>query len=257
MPTLLDRRYQAVLLKLRHGAASGVQRAWNRLPAYNEADVAKFTAAAVPIVVAARKQATHLTDAYLSLMLKRPPVGLTVPEIRNGIDPDEVYKRPFVNVWTALGNRVPYVDAVAAGLARATATAQTDVALTSRAAAVDYAAKDPSIVGWERVPEDDACDFCLLASTQQYGSEDLMPLHDRCGCTVQPITSSDSRAGQSVLNHDLLADLGAKGVKVYDGGEVRTYGSTDPAGMVVREHGELGPVITKAGDSFTGPDDIS
>lgn len=245
-----------MLAKLRLGAANGVQRAWDALPSYNEADVATFTARAVPVVTAARKQATHFTSAYLSLMLKRPAVALAVPVIRNGADPADVYKRPFVNVWTALGNHVAYVDAVAAGLARATATAQTDVALTSRAAAVDYAAKDPSIVGWERVPEDDACDFCLLASTQQYGSEDLMPLHDRCGCTVQPITSSDSRAGQSVLNHDLLSDLGAKGVKVYDGGEVRTYGNPDPTGMVVREHGELGPVITKAGDSFTGPDDI-
>jgi hypothetical protein len=257
MASVLDRRFQAARLKVRHGASERVQRVWNALPHYDEANVAEFVGRAVPIVGAARKTATHLTDAYLSLMLKRPPIGLTVPEIRNGVDPDEVYKRPFVNVWTALGKGVPYEQAVAAGLARAASTADMDVALTSRAATVDYAEKDSSIVGWERVPDDDACDFCLLASTQQYGSSDLMPLHNFCNCSQQPITGSDSRAGQSVLNHDLLSDLGAKGVKVYDGGEVRTYGSTDPAGMVVQEHGELGPVITKAGDSFAGPDDIS
>ena len=73
-----------------------------------------------------------------------------------------------------------------------------------------------------------------------------MPL----ACTVDPITADDRRG--SILNRQLLDDLNAKGVTVYDGGKVRTYGGTGQgAAMAVHDHGELGPLITNAHDDFT------
>lgn len=44
------------------------------------------------------------------------------------------------------------------------------------------------IVGYERVPDGNACDLCDLASGQRYTRGDLMPIHDGCGCGVEPLT---------------------------------------------------------------------
>lgn len=232
MATVLDRRYQEALARLRLTAAGGVERAWLSLPSYDRADVATFVNRAVPIVGAAQRNAVSLTGAYLSRSLKSRVVALdlaatTGAAVRNGATPADVYGRAFVTVWRALGAGSRFEDAVASGLARATATAQTDVALSSRAAAVEYASRDSRITGWRRVADSGACPLCAAASDQTYHSDDVMPIHDRCGCTVEPIV-----------------------------GEATTP-SGPPAGVAIHEHGELGPVLAKEGDDFTGPDDLS
>lgn len=153
--------------------------------------------------------------------------------VRNGATPDDVYRRSFVTVWTDLSKGTPWADAVAAGLARATATAQTDVALSTRAAATEYAARDPRILGFRRVPDDGACDLCQLASEQSYGSGDLMPIHDRCGCTVEP-----------ELDESAIGDTS------------RPSGELDGIGVAIHDHGELGPVLGVAGQTFTSEADL-
>lgn len=47
------------------------------------------------------------------------------------------------------------------------------------------------IVGYERVPDGGACVLCLTAAGQRYHSDDLMPIHDKCGCGVEPLTEDD------------------------------------------------------------------
>jgi hypothetical protein len=164
------------------------------------------------------------------------PADLIGAAVRNGAEPAEVYARPFVNVWTALGKGVPWIEAVHAGFARATSTAETDVALSSRAAATAYAAADDRIVGFQRVPDGGACDFCSLVAGQRYHSEDLMPLHNRCGCTVEPIVGAERRLFTGRLENDVV------------------HG--DGISVVVREHGELGPVLANDADHFTSENEL-
>lgn len=240
MATVLARRYQAHLAILRDRAAVGVQSVWDRLPGYDEKNVEPFLAKAVPIIGDAQRGAVRLTDAYMARAAKGKIYGLLAGPngqdligagVRNGVSPEDVYRRPLVTVWTALSKGVQYDKAIASGLARATATAQTDVALSTRAAAVEYGNRDPNIIGWSRVPDDGCCDLCELASEQRYGSSDLMPIHDRCGCTVEPETGS-------------LGDTAPPS------------GELDGVAVAIQEHGELGPVLTKAGDNFTSEADL-
>ena len=223
MPALVE-RYQQRLTLIRTSTSAAVEQAWDDLGGYDEADVPTFLARATPVVAAGQAQAANLTDAYIATELNRSPLGLdpalvTGAAVRSGADPEEVYRRPFVQTWTALSKGTRWEDAVAAGRARAGNAAATDIALSSRAAGQVVAARDPRISGWQRVPDNDACKFCRLVAGQRYKREQLMPLHPYCGCTVRPIHRADR-------------------------GNFTGRRENDPAGVAIHEHGELGPVLT-------------
>lgn len=50
---------------------------------------------------------------------------------------------------------------------------------------------EQAIVGYERVPDGDACKLCNLAAGQRYRKPNLMPIHNRCGCGVRPLVEAD------------------------------------------------------------------
>jgi hypothetical protein len=228
--------YQNQLATLRTLTSRQVGHTWTGLGSYDKGDVDRFISRVVPQVQSGQRQAVRLTNAYMARFTKGRPANLdlealTGAGVRNGAAPAEVYTRPFVNVWTALSKGVPFVDAVRSGLARVTSTAEMDVALSSRAASVAYAATDDRIVGFERVPDGGACEFCSLVSGQRYHSEDLMPLHNRCGCTVEPLMGVPVGRSRDVVHGDGVI-------------------------AAVRDHGELGPMLTNGADAFTSADDI-
>lgn len=243
--------YQARLATLRRRVSQFAAQQWEQLPNYRDTSVDPFVTKIVPVVRAGQVSAVRLTDAYLAHRTTTPVQGLDIEQLvgaaaRNGVSPEEVYARPFATVWTSLSKGAEYADAVAAGLARLRSTAEVDITLSMRAAAVDFASSEDTITGWQRVPDGAACDFCLMASTQRYHSEDLMPLHNNCGCTVDPITGPD----RHVINRELLDRLNASSAA---DAEAITADQ-----LAVHDHGELGPVLGAAGDHFdSGPDDIA
>jgi hypothetical protein len=236
MPSLLTLRYQQQLAHLRATTSNRVGTVWTRLGSYDEADVARFVDQAVPLVQSGQRQAVRSTNAYMARFSRGQLADLDLADltgaaVRNGATPADVYARPFVNVWTALGKGVPWVDAVRAGFARAVSTAETDVALSSRAASAAYAEADDRIVGFQRVPDGGACDFCSLVSGQRYHTAELMPLHNRCGCTVEPLLGADRHSFTGRLENDVV------------------HG--DGISAAIHQHGELGPVLTNGADHFT------
>lgn len=240
--------YQQALARVRRIAAAGVTVAWDRLGAYNVEDVPTFVGAVVPVVEGAQRQAAALTLGYMTRRGAQASVDVAavVAATRGGIPTADVYRRPFVTTWTALKDGRPWADAVRAGRERATSSAEMDVALATRDTAAAVVEGDDRIVGWERIPDGGACEFCLLASTQRYHSGDLMPLHNRCGCSVEPVFGD--RDPGHVLKPEQLEAL-----KVGDVDEARRLASER---LAVHEHGELGPVLTERGQDFTGPSDI-
>lgn len=228
--------YQRQLATLRTLTSRQVDHAWVTLGGYNKSDVDRFVSRAVPKVQSGQRQAVRLTNAYMARFTKGRLADLDVRDligsgVRNGATPAEVYARPFVNVWTALGKGVPYANAVAAGRDRARSSAEMDVALSSRAASVAYAATDDRITGFQRVPDGGACEFCTLVAGQRYHSQDLMPLHNRCGCTVEPLLDVRVSRTRDVVKGDGVV-------------------------AAVREHGELGPLLTNGADKFTTESEI-
>ena len=229
MPTLASTHLQAQA-RLRGIVAGAIASIWQGLGSYDERDVERFVESAVPIVLAGQTQAVALTEAYVLRRLRLEPIGLDTDEltgaaVRNGVALEEVYRRPFVNVWTALGKEVPWDEAVNAGEVRATASAEMDVQLSHRASYGALQRAEPRIKGYRRRANSGACSFCRLVNGAFVKSADAMPLHNRCGCGLDPIMQ-----------------------------EVPV--SKTPEGVAVHKHGELGPLLTDPADSFTGPSDI-
>lgn len=217
--------------RLRVAMERSVTKAWNDLPAYNQENVDQFLSRVVPTIDAGRRQSVALTDAYLARAMKRQPLGIDPNEVsmslRAGASVEEVYTRPLVTVWGKLQEGVQWKDAVAIGLERAASAAAMDMQLAMRQTAFDVGQADDGINGWQRVPDGNACDLCLIASTQRYSTQDLMPIHNHCGCGIEP--SGDGRSAPPAR-------------PVIEG---------DGISVAVVDHGELGPVLVNAADHFT------
>lgn len=222
--------------RLRTLTMAAVARAWTRLPAYDAANVAAFLTIVVPLILASQRQSIALTNAFLARATGSTPAAVSVPAIlaatRNGVTPAEVYRRPFVTVWTDLKAHRPYQDAVAAGLHRATSAAATDVQLAMRETLVAVGQKDPRILGYRRVPDPGACPFCVLVAGQRYTTAQLLPIHPHCGCGVAPITAANRGDFTGKRENDLNV-------------------TQDGVTAAVAQHGELGPVLVNGADRFT------
>ncbi len=243
--------------RLRALVVRGVQAAWDDLPNYDEESVAPFLAVVAPFVLAAQAQAVALTNAFLSLSLGRPPVGLDVslligPAIRKatpavieasqvgpfplaadaeGVPPEVTYRRPFVQTWSALADHTPWVDAVAAGRKRAGGMAAMDVQNAMRHTLRLVGEQDNLILGYRRVPDADACDFCKLIAGRRYLTADLMEVHENCGCGVDVITEANRGDFTGVRENDLA---------------ITRNGVT----AAVADHGELGALLVDGNHDF-------
>lgn len=220
--------------RLRLMAAGVVGFAWRGLPGYDERNVDEFLSRVVPVMLTAQATSAALTEAYLAHAMGRQPLGI-VPDrvtgaaLRAGAAPEEVYRRPFVNVWSSLSKDNPWDQAVQAGLSRATSTAEMDVQLASRATFGEVGREDDAIFGFQRVADAGACEFCQEVDGAYIKDGDAMPLHNRCGCSLEPLDAPHPRARY-------LPD----GSDAYDHGAVR-----------VEPHGELGPLLVDPADHFT------
>lgn len=166
---------------------------------YRDAAAAGFVATAVPVVQAAQQTMAALTSAYLSHMVSSAVGGSTAPvgvpaeliqQLRGGIDPAEVYRRPYVQVWTDLSNGKSFDDAVAAGARRAGSLASTDLQLAKTRAAQYVMADDRRVVGYRRVLVGaHSCGMCVIASTVRYHKSNLMPIHPGCVVGSTPVSN--------------------------------------------------------------------
>jgi hypothetical protein len=89
---------------------------------WRDGDADLFAERAVPLVLGAQRAAASLTDDYLSRMIadqtgepyRSRPVDLdkvTGPAVRNGVDPEVVYRRPHQEMWTALAEQEKRTEA--------------------------------------------------------------------------------------------------------------------------------------------------
>jgi hypothetical protein len=232
-----------LLARLRGITQHGVATIWAALPAHHDQNVDQWLSTVLPLIEGAQRQAIAITDAYLAAALDRAVVGVNADElvgahVRNGISPLEVYRRPFVTVWAALEAGKPLADALSAGEARATSTAAMDVQLSMRSTLSAVGRSDDRIVGYQRVPDAGACEFCRTVAGQRYRVEQLMPLHNHCGCGVEPITAANRGDFTGKPENDLSV--------VRDG-----------VHAAVQEHGELGPVLVDGTQHFTGEHELA
>ncbi len=213
--------------RLRLLVRRAVENAWGSLPGYDAANVDEWVSLVYPTVRAGQLASVRLTEGYIARMLGRRPPGLPADRLvgtavrRGAPAPDEVWRRPFVTLWTKLGDGVEFADASAAAAARASGMAAWDVQASMREASAAFQEADEGFYGYTRVADGDACDFCSEVDGAYVKDAGAMALHNGCGCGLEPNDEPHPRA----------VNL--------------------PSGVAVHEHGELGPVLTDSAHDFT------
>lgn len=186
-----------------------VGRLWDQYAGLDDGAAERFTEAAASAVLAAQAAAGAQVDGYLAALTGEPVTGFDPEQVsgaavRNGTDPLEVYLRGIITARAATATH-PFREAMNLGRLRVVSAAETDVALTQRAAV----SLPPGVVGYRRVLTGSSCPLCQIASTQRYRRGDLMPIHSHCDCGIAPIAGTED-PGQ-VINRKLLNDLKKNG----------------------------------------------
>lgn len=232
---------------------------WQGLGSYRDADIAAFVAAVVPMVEAGQRRVATLTDAYLATVARTvlgtsKPVGVGPADVNiealRGTPAAEVYTRPGITAWMALRDGKGLDQAVSEGLNRAVDLASTDLQLAKTHTVQRNLAADSRVAGYRRVlsgPHN--CGLCIVASTQRYHKGDLLPIHPGCDCGVLPIYGR--RDPGQILDPDTLAATHTAIQERFGSSDAGARDIDYRKALLVREHGEIGPVLTVKSHRFT------
>lgn len=261
--TRLDRQYGTAVRGVWTTTLGRVSRSWTGLGSWRGEDVNRFQRSALPVILAGQRQIATLTTSYLERLYReideesRAELDLdrVTGRALRGVDPEEVYRRPFIDVWTALSNGESFDVALDRGSHRLETITKTDLQLARTHTVREVGNDMPRFTYTVRELQGEYdCALCMIASTQRYRKRNLAPIHPGCDCLVKLVTA-DEDPGQVIDEERLEAihDAVEAALGSFDrGGRAMDYRKI----IIAREHGEIGPVLGYRGQRFTGPDDI-
>lgn len=114
---------------------------------------------------------------------------------------------------------------------------------------------------YKRVTESEKpCALCIIASDQVYFTTDLMPIHDNCECDVVLADGDDLDEHKAKYHHigwvQSLLDTGDNVKAIQTLADEDADASEYHNLVAIRQHGDLGPVLTWSDHKFTGPKDL-
>lgn len=249
----LTEAYDSQVHAIRQQITAFGQAYWDSLPHYRASAVEDMIEAITPRVIAGQLRIADLTRAYLAQCASELGWKVSLPpidqdEIRGarGVDPRVVYRRPAVDVYTALAAGKPLPQAASEGRLRLTQLIGGDMQLAKVHASRQSMRGYPEEGRFYRrvLTGRENCALCVVASTQRYHRGDLMPIHPGCDCGVQPLPPG--LATNQVIDEDLLEQvhqIAADRLGLSDrGGRTPEYRKL----LTVREHGEYGPTLSWA-----------
>lgn len=260
--------YQAATYAIRQRVLAYVLAVWGNSPAFRDSDVERLVARIAPVVRSGQMQVANLTDQYIGRMSVLAGVtwsaGVDRAEITGyrGVPDSEVYRRPAVEMYTALAGGAPFEVARTQSLNRLKSIVSTDLQQAKNRQSAAAIGRSGFQYFRRQLTGRENCALCVIASTQRYHRGDLMPVHPGCDCGVQPYTAGRD-PGQVLDSATLEMTHQAIAEKFGDtdrGG--REIGLDNPIAdfldvIVSNPHGELGPTLAWRGDHFTGPGQIA
>lgn len=249
----LTEAYDSQVHAIRQQITAFGQAYWDSLPHYRASAVEDMIEAITPRVAAGQLRIADLTRAYLAQCARElgwkvvlPPIDQDEIRGARGVDPRVVYRRPAVDVYTALAAGKPLPQAAAEGRLRLTQLIGGDMQLAKVHASRQSMRGYPEEGQFYRrvLTGRENCALCVVASTQRYYRGDLLPIHPGCDCGVQPLPPG--LAVNQVIDEDLLEQvhqITADRLGVSDrGGRTPDYRKL----LTVSEHGEYGPTLSWA-----------
>lgn len=284
----------SVRRRVRAALEQWINRWFAATDSFRDADRDRFVRDFTPVALGAQQTSALTMWTFQDQMLaditgdtrsaEPLDVSTVTGEALRGVPPETVYARPFTEIWRVLAedqalreelleearqegddDRVaevqaqaaeekPLTKAVAAGERRARLLGVTDLELAERETARQILTTDARAPQfYQRVlTGDENCGMCIVASTQRYRREELLPIHPGCDCVVQPLPDGT----RHVVDEQLLEAAHAA-IQARFGISDRSARTIDYRKiLLVREHGELGPVLTVAKHKFTGKDGV-
>lgn len=244
MPLLSLPSYHAEVARTRDAVASQLAALWLGLPDYRDADVGMFVRVAVPKIQAGQIRTARLTAAHLGGPVLSRELIVQSRKVSQHVE----YRRPANSLYTALAQGQTFTDALTAGMQRLESLVVTDLQL-ALVTQSQHSLKANKASHYRRVlTGSENCPLCRIASTNVYSTGDLLPIHDHCDCTVEPIYDPADYTPPEIDPADLvLSGLREKDVQ---------QGASAQSLVTVHEHGELGSVLGWRTDHFTGPSDV-
>lgn len=266
MVTRLDRAYEVQVHQLRLRVRNFALRYWNSMGSWRDADIARLLATVTPQVLSGQQRIADLTDAYLTRVAQQQgfavagrPIRATTETLR-GVADEVLYARPFATMHDTLSKGGTVTNAVSAGKDRLLSIVDTNMQL-----AKTHAGRRAMQSGGVRMTERiltgrENCAMCVIASTQRYWATDLQPIHPGCDCGQRPYKGDPDvqiihpnrldAIHTAVENQFGSSDRGAR---LIDGNNsISDYLDL----IAVREHSEIGPVLTWREQHFTGAADL-
>jgi len=274
--------YNRISTRLVNGTGDRLANIFRSLDNWRDEDFEKLLPLIETTLSGAKLQSARLQTEFYKQMaelrdeaFRQPTVrrrDLSTESLRNGTSTREAYRRPFIEVYTAIAANKSISEAIEQGARRMQSLASTDVQLARRNAGLLARGANDNVVGYVRtLTGAENCALCTIASTQRYTRGDLMPIHPGCDCGEMPIYGNedpgqvidqvrldqtyDSIEQELQLNPDFGArDAGlgkvinspTEGQKLADYTEI----------VVTSEHGEYGPTLRWRDQDFTGPSDL-
>jgi hypothetical protein len=239
------------LLKLILGLWSGFDR-WDDENALNG-----MVARTATLVSSATTRTRRAQRSYLSSVLADYGVDTRgLPTLvdsypRANTDALEVYRRPVEQFIWKRRNGGTLAESEEAFQERLRKIAEADVLAAEREESLLVYNATPEIIGHRRIihPEKSrsgTCGLCIVAATQFYKKDELLPLHNGCWCDTAPITAT-SDPGLHLNADDLKAIYAAAGSTAAE--------DLKNTRVAIKENGELGPVLVREGQNFKTPAD--
>jgi hypothetical protein len=259
--------YSRVSVALIDEAEAIARGSFTNLGSWRDEDIPKFVNLISPSLTGLKRKASSASIAYMGQIAaingkkfvapSLDDIDISTAELRGGVNVDDVYRRPFVQMRMALAkNPTDVAAAIRTGSVAAGSLARTEVQLARRKASLVARKNNGNIVGYIRTLTGlESCALCYVASTQRYRKGDLLPIHPGCDCGEMPIYGSQDpgqvidefRLGKS---HEAIKDRFGFAI-------AQARGEIDYRKVMIEDHGELGPLLTVKGHKFTGPNDLS
>lgn len=243
--------YDAQVHRVRKSLEEFASALWSSQEDYRDKAVERMVAALVPRVQAGQVRTANLTRAYLVACAREiglDTTGVSVVDVaevtgQRGVDPEVVYRRPAVATYTALSEGKPYEDAVKAGGLRLLQLIGGDMQLAKRTQSRTTMRATGARFFRRILTGRENCALCMIAATQRYWVEDLMPIHPGCDCNSGPLPP-DYPPDQQVIDDDELEaihDAVANATGLSDrGARLPDYRDL----IMETEHGEYGPLLS-------------
>jgi hypothetical protein len=189
---------------LSRAVGEAVRDVFEMMPAYDRAQLADFIQEITPMARAGAAEGADLASAYLAELHGAMPAAVDLDLSLPALD------GPFLRYWHDLSEGYPWEHSRDSGASVAEMTGQDSV----RGGAAQRSA-NPGVrtIGWQRVVQPGACEWCQVVATKLYRTKESGAFKGHLGCRCLPPipVSAENAAAIRKINNARLRGLKKSG----------------------------------------------